>query len=129
MYGIGNNLFQQYPQQYPQQQMNNNFVPVRSIEEAYNWPIAPGNSITFKIENAPYVCTKTKGFSPLEPPIFEKYRLVKEEAQNHEPVPVAFDAKSEIKSLWDEIKSLKERIGGLKDDEPADVTTVQAVHE
>lgn len=128
MYGIGNNYYQQYqiPQQQAQQ-INNTFVPVRSIEEAVNWPVAPGNSITFKIENAPYVCTKTKGFSPLEPPIFEKYKLVKEE----EPIAATttFDAKNEIKSLWDEVKALKERIGGQKNDESADNNAVQAVHE
>ena len=71
-------FYQQYPAQPQMQQIQNSgFVSARSIEEAYNWPIAPGNSLTFKIENSPYVCTKTKGFSPLEQPVFERYRLSK----------------------------------------------------
>ena len=36
----------------------------------------------FKDENSPYVYTKTMGFSQLDRPQFEKYRLVKEEADN-----------------------------------------------
>ena len=95
---------------------NGGFVSVRSMEEAYNYPVAPGNSITFKDENSPYVYTKTKGFSPLEQPIFERYRLVKEEdgaqvAQNTPKTPQdAFDAESQIKSLWDEVEALKRQI-------------------
>ena len=43
------------------------------------WPIAPGSSITFKDETAPYVYTKTMGFSQLDRPQFETYRLIKED--------------------------------------------------
>ena len=100
---------------------NGGFVSVRSMEEAYNYPIAPGNSITFKDENSPYVYTKTKGFSPLEQPIFEKYRLVKEEdgaqmAQNTPKTPQdAFNAQEQIKALWDEIEALKRQINVATD--------------
>ena len=44
------------------------------------WPIAPGSSITFKDEGAPYIYTKTMGLSQLDRPIFETYRLIKEDA-------------------------------------------------
>ncbi len=106
---------------------NGGFVSVRSMEEAYNYPIAPGNSITFKDENSPYVYTKTKGFSPLEQPIFEKYRLVKEEdgvqmAQNTSKMPQdAFDAQEQIKALWDEVKALKRQIN-VDTDKPRKTT-------
>lgn len=90
------------------------FVSVRSMEEAFNYPIAPGNSITFKDENAPYVYTKTKGFSPLEQPIFEKYRLVKEEDETPQSVAkTAQDAPNydeQIKALWDQINAIKAQI-------------------
>ena len=124
----------QYPyQQYPQQQIQNGgFVSARSIEEAYNWPVAPGNSITFKIENTPYVCTKTKGFSPLEQPVFERYRLVKEEDVPKEPEmasePPKYD--EQISKLWEEVNALKSRIGGRRThDKPADDRTGKAVSE
>lgn len=108
------NMYQPY-QQY--QQPQSGFVSVRSIEEAFNYPVAPGNSITFKDENAPYVYTKTKGASPMEPPTFERYRLVKEDMtpQNAQIHPVnAFDGEAQIKLLWDEINALKSKLDGEK---------------
>ena len=105
----------QMPQMQPQQQQiqNSGFVSVRSIEEAFNWPVAPGNSITFKDENAPYVYTKTKGFSPLEQPVFERYRLVKEEdavrmAPNQPAEAPNYD--EQIKLLWAEVNAIKGQI-------------------
>lgn len=117
------NPYQQIvPMQSQQGQIQNNgFISVRSIEEAINWPIAPGNSLTFKDESAPYIYTKTKGFSQLEQPIFEKFRLVKEEPRSVD-VPSspptspteAFDAKGQIESLWEEVGALKTALEALK---------------
>lgn len=67
-------------QQTPQTIQNGGFVSVRSEMEARSYPVAPGNSITFKNENEPYVYVKTKGFSQLEEPVFERFRLVREDA-------------------------------------------------
>lgn len=78
---------QQATQNIAQQQQiqNGGFVSVRSMEEAQNYPVAPGNSVTFKDENAPYVYTKTMGFSQLERPAFEVYKLVKQDiSQAHQ---------------------------------------------
>ena len=106
----------QYGQQSTQQIQNGGFVSVRGIEEAYNWPVAPGNSIMFKDENAPYVYTKTKGFSQLDQPVFERYRLVKEDDASqgsNSPQNSPKDAQNydnEIKLLWDEINALKGQI-------------------
>ena len=121
------NMYQTYPypyqQQYPMQQQvqqsqiqNSGFVSARSIEEAYNWPVAPGNSVTFKIENAPYVCTKTKGVSPFDQPVFEKYRLVKEDdapADHEKPVEIP-NYDDQFNQIWEEINSIKSRLGGRK---------------
>ena len=74
---------QMQQQAQPQQQaqiQNGGFISVRSRAEAQNYPVAPGNSVTFKDETAPFVYVKTMGFSQLDRPIFESYRLVKEEA-------------------------------------------------
>ena len=78
-------------QQSQQQIQNGGFVSVHNENEARNYPIAPGNSVTFKDENAPYVYTKTQGFSQLDRPVFEKYRLVKEE--EYQPQQVAQNAR------------------------------------
>ena len=100
--------------QYPfyQQQQNNGFVMVRNEMEARNYPVGFGNSVTFKDESAPFVYTKTMGYSQMQPPIFEKYRLVKEEATEtpQEAKSSDFDGlKCEIDRLWAEVEALKSR--------------------
>lgn len=87
------NPYQYYPQQYQQnnQQMVptqmsgaqqpqfGGFVSVRNEMEARNYPVAPGNSVMFRDETAPYIYSKSMGYSQLDTPRFDKYRLVKEE--------------------------------------------------
>lgn len=123
-----------YPQQYyyqpqmyqqpqmPIQQNNTGFVSVRNETEARNYPVAYGNSVTFKDENAPYVYTKTMGFSQLETPRFEKYKLVKEEpnlAQEQQSnikqdnLPV-YAEKSDLEPIWNEIEAIKKIIAKKK---------------
>ena len=118
-------------QQSQQQIQNGGFVSVHNENEARNYPIAPGNSVTFKDENAPYVYTKTQGFSQLDRPVFEKYRLVKEE--EYQPQQVAQNAptsaekteqannidyalKSDLRALWDEIEALKKQMPKPKEE-------------
>lgn len=100
-----------FPQFYQQQQSQPNanlFISVQSEDEARAWAVAPGNSIMFKNENEPYYYTKTAGFSPLDQPRFEKFRLIKEEV---DPAP---QEDSAIKSLKEEISSLKSRLKKLE---------------
>ena len=108
-----------YPQQMQQFQMpqntNTGFISVRNETEARNYPVALGNSVTFKDETAPYVYTKTMGFSQLETPRFEKYRLVKEEPQNAQEGtlntnPDNLYAKADIEAIWAEIEALKAEV-------------------
>lgn len=80
---------QQPVQQAQPQIQNGGFISVRSEAEARSYNVAPGNSVTFKDENAPYIYTKTMGFSQLDRPIFEKYRLEKEETAQ-----VAYEAQT-----------------------------------
>ena len=49
------------------------------------YPVAPASSVTFIDENNPYVYCKTVNMGQLDRPIFEKYRLVKEDDA---PMPV-----------------------------------------
>lgn len=99
------------------QQMQSSFVSVRSESEARNYPVAYGNSVTFKDENAPYIYTKTMGFSQLDRPTFDKYKLVKESPQD---VPetsekpkydndVVEKLQDEIKAIWSELEALKKK--------------------
>ena len=104
----------QMPQTQPQtaQNQSNGFVSVRSEEEARNYPVAYGNSVTFKDETSPYVYTKTMGFSQLDRPIFDKYKLVKEESSEQIQIPDRKESKfgeidAEIGRLWQAINEMK----------------------
>lgn len=97
------------------QQPNSGLISVRSEMEARNYPIAPGNSVIFKNENEPYIYTKTMGFSQLDHPVFERYRVVREEAQNAPEEPKTIEADtSSIDELKGEIEALRERIEVLE---------------
>ena len=126
-------IYQSYPQMQqpqvqqqvqPQQIQNGGFVSVRNEMEARNYPVAPGNSVTFKDENAPFVYTKTMGFSQLDLPKFDRYRLVKEEVQetqttaefaqtenapNYVTHTELEDVRAQIEVLQKEIDALKEQ--------------------
>ena len=125
---------QAYPQAQNQQTQpqiqNGGFIQVHNEDEARNYPIAPGNSVTFKDENAPYVYTKTMGFSQLDRPIFEKYRLVKEDDMPTQNSPVSaeiaqqannidYALKTDLTALKTEIDVLKQRIEELTAKKPA----------
>ena len=108
-------IYPQYQPQVQQQQVQpqvqqNGFVRVQSENEARMYPVAPGNSITFIDENAPYCYTKTMDFSQLDRPKFEKYRLVKEEdaitgAQTAPVGKVGTDIEYALKSDVDALRS------------------------
>jgi uncharacterized glyoxalase superfamily metalloenzyme YdcJ len=100
---------------------NGGFICVPSEEDARRYPVDPGNSVTFKNENAPYVYTKTMGFSQLDRPLFEKFRLVKEEdidVQNEEnktneasdSEPIKYLVQEDLSPLVKDIKHLQTKI-------------------
>lgn len=105
------NYYPQYfPQQYPQnnqQIQNGGFVSVRSEDEARNYPVAIGNSVTFHDETSAHVYTKTMGCSQFDRPIFKKYKLVEEDVEQD---PGEMDSlRSDIKKIWGEINALKKK--------------------
>lgn len=131
-------MVQQPPQTQPVQRIaqptiqQSGFVLVPSEQEARNYPVAPGNSVTFKDENAPYCYVKTMGFNQFDRPTFERYRLVKEDsvatAQN---VPTSADnaegsnkdttqvLKSDLVAIWGEIYAIKEKLKEQAEKKPA----------
>lgn len=136
MTGYQNMAYPQYQQafqpQMPQGQavqqpaqpqiQNGGFISVRSEMEARNYPIAPGNSVTFKDENQPFVYVKTMGFSQLDRPVFERFRLVKEEDMPQQPVNAPESgiqqqaANDTTTSLKNEIDALRASYGELKEE-------------
>lgn len=125
-----------YSQQYPQMQQqyqpmaqqsaqaqtpqiqNGGFISVRSEDEARNYPVAPGTSVTFIDEMRQKVYAKTMGFSQLDRPIFVSYKLVKEEAPQEAQIatekPQADNSAKYV--LASEFEAMKEQIDGILDD-------------
>lgn len=106
--------------QQTQQVQNNGIITVRNKQEAFNYPIAPGNSLTFKNETEPYIYTKTLGFSQLDRPVFEVFRLEREnvttEVIPEQPaVEQSFLTIENAALMQNEINTLKEEIKFLKD--------------
>ena len=99
-------IYPNYQNYNYQQQPQTGFVTVRTEDDARNYPVAPGNSITFMSENAPFVYTKTMGFNQLDRPVFKKYRLVEEnsaqiqaETEKATNTP-SEDLKAEYEQIW-----------------------------
>ena len=103
----------QQPQMSPTQMSgSSSFVSVRSEAEARNYPVAYGNSVNFKDENAPYLYVKTMGFSQLDRPIFERYRLTKEDAT--EPSNLTTEGINDIKPINDRLKDVEAEMGQIR---------------
>ena len=97
-----------YPyQNQPVQQMQSGFVTVPTEQDALRYPIALGNSITFKIENQPVVIEKTMGFSQLDSPKIKRYKLVEEEVEAAPAAEVEYALKSDLLKLAEEVEALK----------------------
>lgn len=105
-------LQQMQPIQMPQ----NNVVYVHSEDMARNYPVAPGNNIIFKNDNAPYIYTKTMGYSQYDKPCFERYKREDEERPEIEPIkdePISLpldDLKAEISEIRALYEDLKDKI-------------------
>lgn len=98
-----------------QQIQNGGFISVRSEEEARNYPIAPGNSVTFRNEAEPYIYTKTMGFSQLDRPVFEKFRLIKEtDEKKPEQATQEYTLKADFEALKADFLALKTEIDEQK---------------
>ena len=109
-----------YPYQN-QNVQNGGFVRVMNEEEARNYPVAPGYSVTFIDDSATYCYTKTAGFSQFDRPVFKKYRLLPEnepntafESEGNKDTP-EYALKSDLDKLKAEFKKLKTKVE--KDDD------------
>lgn len=116
------NFYQQAPMQQPQffqpqqnQPQMNGFLSVPNEEVARNYPVAPGNSISFKNENAPYVYTKTMGFSQFDQPIFKRYKLIEEEDVASQTTEPTTDYTKRFDDLNAKIDALEKEIALLKE--------------
>ena len=102
-----------YPYNY--QHTQNVYMSAPHEEFARNYPVAPGNSIAFRDETAPFIYTKTMGYSQFDRPIFEKWQRVNETTQgSHLDTSIEETTKSSYNDLKAEIESIRELYGDLE---------------
>ena len=97
-------------------------ILVQSEQEARAYPVAPGNSITFKDESQPYCYVKKMGFNQLDRPTFERYRLVKEDIPPAQETPergAEYALKADMEALREEIDALKEKLRSQTEKKPS----------
>lgn len=111
-----------YVAQGPQTIQNGGFVTVQSEEEAKSYPVAHGMSVSFRDENSPYIYTKTLGFGQLDSPVFEKFKLLKENGQGakktaqkeYSEESLSYVTKAEFEPIRSEIEELKRTVDMLR---------------
>lgn len=119
------NVQQPIPQPVQQAQpqiQNGGFMSVRTEEEAYNWPIAPGVGMTFKVENAPVIIDKARGFSPLEQPVVKVYDMIERVPNQNAAQPqetsvvthTEYAERADIEAIRRELEGFKADLEALK---------------
>lgn len=88
----GFNPYQQMQYMQPQ----TSFIRVQSETQAREWNVAPGNSVTFVDDNAPYCYTKSMGMSQFDAPVFKRFRLVEEPPQSVQNTPQTASETQEV---------------------------------
>ena len=85
----------------------NSMIDVRSEDEVLRYPVAPGNSVSFRNVTEPYIYTKTMT-SQFGQPVIEKYRLVKEGTPEAEP----YARKADLDALAATVGELMRKVAG-----------------
>lgn len=124
-------LQSQLPQQMSQQQQtqtiqDGGLVEVPDETVAFNYPTAPGVTVTMIDKLREHLFTKTMGFNQLEKPIFQRYRIIKEDEQNG----AQSESKSEGSSnTIDELKAQIDRIQNEYERVLEDIENIKAKME
>ncbi len=111
--------YQQPAYQQNQTIQNGGFMMTPNEDMARTFPVAHGTSVTFRDENLPYIYCKTLGFSQMDLPVFEKYRLVKEEECDTPAKPEAentpdYITKAEFEAVCKDLQELQEVVFSLR---------------
>lgn len=103
----------------PTEALNNGgFIVVSSEEEVKRYPVAPGNFVTFRIENEPVIIEKSMSRSQFDTPHYERFKLVKEDMQENIPQEenkgVYEEIKGDITAIYEQIDRLKEGMANIR---------------
>ncbi len=99
------------PTQNIPQIQDGGFVTIPNADMVYNYPVAMGKCVTFKVEGKPIIIEKSMGFSQLDSPKIERYRLVKESSDGSEHSEKELSdldkVKSDIKEIWGKLDEIE----------------------
>ena len=97
------------------------FVVVPNEDEVRKYLVAPGNLVTFRIENKPIVIEKSMGRSQFASPTYKKYKLSEVNMDDNSPIdsPVtkedsAIDYSANFNELKDTLNDVKSQMDSLK---------------
>lgn len=113
------------PQQSNQSETLNNggFIVVPNEEAVKSYAVAPGNFVTFKIENQPIVIEKSMSRSQFASPHYERYKLLKEDMngdisseEKTTTAPPSLDDsyKSDLGEIKNGINDVKSQVDSIK---------------
>lgn len=103
-----------YPYYNQNQSSQVGFMSVRGKDIAVNYPIAPGNTIFFKDETAPFIYVKTMGYSPLDKPTLDIYKREDYVANPGQGPTSNKKDDSIIEKMQEDINSILDDIDGIK---------------
>ena len=99
-----------YPQQASLVQQTPALTRVRDENEAYNYPVAPGNTMFFIDDTAQFIYSKTMDASQLDRPRFVKFsRIPEPTVEKQADIDLSTLAtKDDLNSLREELKKMIE---------------------
>ena len=97
-----------YPQQAPIVQQPTVLTRVRDENEAFSYPVAPGNTMFFIDDNAQFIYSKTMDASQLDRPRFVKFSRVPDPIPEEKPTVdlSVLATKEDLNALREEVKKL-----------------------
>ena len=108
----GQQMQGQQPQ--PQQIQNGGFVIVKDEKEAYEYPVAPGTSVTFIDEARKHLYIKTVGLNMFDKFEFRKFLITEETVEAEQKAEKVSNHLGEIEDLRAGYEELKREIAGLR---------------
>ena len=102
-----------YPQQMNVAPTQNSSMMIATEEEVMKYPIAPGNTIPFKISGQPLIIEKSMGLSQFDSPKYKRFRVIEEGSEEDVP-QIEYIPKeiydNDIKEIRSDIEYLKKSI-------------------
>ena len=106
---------QQTQPQQSEQLVSGGFVVIPTEEDAKRYPVAPGNLVTFKIENEPIMIEKSMGRSQFSSPEYKYYKLCEYDNQTKVDNVTEDVSNSDMEFMKKSFEHIEKRLESLSD--------------